>query len=91
MNKIINGRKYNTETAVLVCEEHCYNYGNWQSTHELYKKKTGEFFIYHRFNPNDVWTPANYIEPVSEETALKFAQEIMNGDDYEKFFGEVEE
>ena len=48
MIKIINGKKYNTDTAKMVGD-----YDNNQPTNdfyyfaeELYRKKTGEFFLY---------------------------------------------
>lgn len=91
MNKIINNKKYNTETAKEVCEDRRYSCGSWHSSHYLYKKKTGEFFIFHLYDSYDPFTPASYIEPISEQKALHFAQEVMDGDDYESFFGEVDE
>lgn len=48
MKKIINGKKYDTETATSVGEYSsnyaCSDYKHYDET--LYKKKTGEFFLY---------------------------------------------
>lgn len=48
MKKIINGKKYDTETAGLICEHD--NGRSWTDFYFykecLYKKKTGEFFIH---------------------------------------------
>ena len=48
MKKIINGKKYDTETATSVGEYSsnyaCSDYKYYDET--LYKKKTGEFFLY---------------------------------------------
>jgi len=47
MKKIINGKKYDTETATKLGED-CRGYRGdidfWSE--ELYRKKTGEFFLY---------------------------------------------
>lgn len=42
MNKIINGKKYDTETAIYVCHGCFGNFG--EKTVTLYRKKNGEFF-----------------------------------------------
>ena len=53
MKKIINGKKYDTETATKIGE-----YSNGYSTSDfhyidetLYRKKTGEFFLYGEGGP----------------------------------------
>lgn len=47
MKKIINGKKYDTETAKEVACKAWYYYGDLNFVIEkLYKKKTGEFFLY---------------------------------------------
>ena len=86
MKKIINGRKYDTKTATEVC---CGRYGNFGCKKvTLYQKKNGEFFEHHTLNEFG-WH--EWIEPVDEKEAKRFAEEQMEGDEYEKFFGEVEE
>lgn len=48
MKAIINGHKYNTDTAKLIASYA--NRGGWRDFHHfeeaLYKKKTGEFFLH---------------------------------------------
>lgn len=79
MKKIINGRKYDTETATLICKgEYTSNFG--YEREELYKKKTGEFFLYGR-----------EIIPLSDSDAMTFVEKNGTVEDYEKCFGEVEE
>lgn len=91
MKKIINGKKYDATTARLVCERDYYDNGNWFSTSALFRKKTGEFFIFHNINQRELWAKESYIDPITKAEALKFAEENMDGEDYEAFFGEVEE
>jgi len=86
MKKIINGRKYDTNTATEVCRGYFGNFGSKKVV--LYKKKNGEFFEHHTLNEFGF---REWIEPVDEKEAKRFAEEQMTGDDYEKFFGEVEE
>lgn len=83
MKKIINGKKYETDTAKFVCYGAFGNFGC--KTVTLYQKKNGEFFEYHRLDGRE------WIEPVDESEAKRFAEEQMDGDEYEKYFGEVAE
>ena len=82
MKKVINGKMYNTETAEKVGEWDNEKYGSYDYYgEELYRKKTGEFFI-------KAWGVG--IEPITEEEAKKWA-ERLTGEEYEKIFGPVEE
>ena len=83
MTKIINGKKYDTNTAKFVCKGTFGNFGCKSVT--LYQKQNGEFFEYHHLDGRE------WIEPVDESEAKRFAEEQMDGDEYEAFFGEVEE
>ena len=84
MNKIIKGKKYDTATAKLVYETPSYK----DSGSDLYKKKTGEFFIVY-WSKWEGSTP--YIKPISIDEAKEYAEEHMDADGYEELFGEVEE
>ena len=102
MKKIIDGKKYNTETAVEIARN-----GNGLSTSDsrwfeesLYKKRTGEFFLcgeggplsrYADTYPGGGWTYGERIIPISLEEAMTWAESVMDVDDYEAEFGEVEE
>ena len=103
MKKIINGKKYDTDTA----REMAY-WDNGAGVHDfnlvektLYRKKTGEFFLYIYGGPDTEyakedpagysWTGGERIEPLSFEAGMKFAEENMDVDEYEKEFGEVSE
>lgn len=101
MKQIINGKKYDTETARPICSyqyaapndfSYCYE--------ELYLKKTGEFFLYgeggamSKYAVNveqNTWSGGEKITPITKREALRFAEENMSVDDYEKEFGQVQE
>lgn len=101
MKKIINGRKYDTETAKKV--------GEWEESvgvsdfswyeEELYKKRTGEFFLYGCGNAASkyaehaygAWQGGSAITPLTYEQARQWAEESLDADDYEAIFGEVSE
>lgn len=102
MKKIINGKKYDTETAKRVgCWSNNYNWGdfNW-CAERLYKKKNGEFFlhgeggamsIYSRSFGQNEWRGGESIRPLTESEAKLWAEKHLDGDEYESIFGEVEE
>lgn len=102
MKKIINGKKYDTETAEEIAS-FC-NGGGWNDfqhyAETLYKKRTGEFFLYGEGGPMtkyaescgmNNWSGGEKIMPLGYEQAQKWAEENMDADDYEAVFGEVVE
>ena len=101
MRKIINGRKYKTKTAECVGEmASTYNFNDgyyyWE---ELYRKRTGEFFLHGAGNGLSPYaqsvgmgsTSGENIFPISEEDARKWGEKYMSVGEYESIFGEVEE
>ena len=102
MKKIINGKKYDTNTAKEV--------GYWNNgllltdinyiEEILYQKKTGEFFLYgeggarteyaEHIGENTSRSGSNIIL-LAEDEAKRWAEERLTVDEYEKIFGEVEE
>ena len=100
MKKVINGKMYNTETAKKMADWY-YGYpGDFDYYEErLYKKKTGEFFLFgkggarSKYSDNDGFETYGSCEiiPYSEEQARKWVEEHCSGDTYEEIFGEVEE
>ena len=101
MNKVINGKRYDTETAELIGEwANTYNYSDWSyKCEELYRKKTGEFFLYGEGGPmseyavpsgNNNWTGSSKITPLTIDEAKKWVEKNLNADEYEKLF-EIEE
>lgn len=101
MRKIIDGKKYDTETAEQVGEWDNGLCGNdFNYVYEaLYRKRTGEFFLYgeggamskYCESRGDWWGSGEEIAPISEEAACKWAERHLDADCYESIFGEVEE
>lgn len=101
MKQIINGKKYDTETAKKLGD---YSNGRSRSDfafceEELYIKKTGEFFIYGCGGPLSKYSVPegngvsgdSKIIPLTENEAKKWAEANLSVDKYESIFGEVEE
>lgn len=101
MRKIINGKKYDTETA-----EQLASYWNELSTRDfrhmterLFRKKNGEYFLYGKGGPASAYakvlldgcTEGERIVPLSEQEAKAWAEKKVHCDEYEAIFGEVEE
>ena len=102
MKKIIRGLMYNTETAKEVgWWNNGYSRNDFSYEEEqLYKKRTGEFFIYGFGGPKskyaratglNSWTGDSNIIPISYEEAKQWAEEKLYADEYESIFGEVTE
>lgn len=102
MRKIIEGKKYDTETAAKLAEwdnrlpvndlDHC--------TEALYQTKNGTFFLHGEGGANSPYCsqregggrgPGETILPMSEDEARRWAELHIDADDYEEIFGEVEE
>lgn len=102
MKQIINGKKYNTETAKEVgrwsnnCSYRDFNY----CEETLYRKKTGEYFLYgmggamSKYSQScgqNTWSSGEEINPMTESEARDWAEKYLTADEYEEIFGEVEE
>ena len=102
MNKIIKGKRYDTETAQEICCASS-NVGRndfsfWEET--LYKKRTGEYFLYGEGGAmskyrtaidQNSWSGGEKIFPLSLEEAKEWAEKHMTADEYENEFGLVED
>lgn len=101
MKRIFRGRRYDTDTAKKVGYD---SYSNrtdfhfWEET--LYRKNTGEFFLhgsggaaskYREQVAQNEWCGGEKIEPLTLEQAQEWAEKHLDGDEYEKIFGAVEE
>ena len=101
MKKIINGKRYDTNTAKLVGETSYSNrrdFAYWSE--ELYQKRTGEFFLYCEGGPaskyskatgQNQWSGSEKIIPLTISEAQEWAEKYLDADEYESIFGEVEE
>lgn len=101
MKKIIKGKKYDTDTAHF-CG--AYSYGSPTDfsylSEALYKKKTGEFFLYgeggaqtkyaETISDNE-WCGGEAITPLTEDEAKEWAEINLDADEFEDLFGEVPE
>lgn len=101
MQKIIKGRKYNTDTAQEVCVySNGLPWGDFDWVQEtLYVKRTGEYFLHgkggarskYAVPDGDFMGGGSEIIPLSEKEAQSFVEENGDTETYEKFFGEVSE
>ncbi len=101
MKKIINGKKYDTDTAKFLGYagySHPGDFSFWLE--RLYQKKTGEFFLHgiggamskyaHRTGLNE-WSGGEKIIPLTREEAQKWAEKNLDVEEFKELFGEVEE
>lgn len=102
MKKIINGKKYDTETAKQIGV--FANAGSWRDFEHieeaLYLKKSGEYFLHGEGGPQtkyavsegqNSWTGGQKIMPLSYDNAKEWAEENLTADEYEAAFGVVED
>lgn len=82
--RIIAGKTYNTETAVLL--DHC-EVNDRGDEEALYKTRFGAYFKY-VFLPNE---PNEWIEPLDPQTAQKWMEEHCRAELIEAEFGEMPE
>lgn len=102
MKKIINGKKYDTETATRVGywdSDYSRNDFNWYEE-ILFRKRTGEYFLYGNGNAMspycrsvdyNTWCEGERITPMSESSAREWAENKLSCEEFEEIFGEVEE
>lgn len=100
MKKVINGKLYNTDIAIEV--------GQCNSTVKpddinycmeiLYRKKTGEYFLYGKGGPNskyaqpggmNTWKSGELIVPLDYKSASSWAAEHLDPAEYQNIFGEI--
>lgn len=101
MKKIINGKKYDTETAKELSSWDNGLPGDFSYVSEtLYRKKTGEYFLaghggarskYAESIGQNCWSGGTAITPLTESEAKAWAEDHLDCEEYEAIFGEVEE
>jgi len=105
MKKIINNKRYDTDTAKYTADTGSLEQGIgpsdfnfWSET--LYQKRTGEFFLYGEGGPlskysqpyeNNGSQSGAKIIPLTIDQAKQWAEKAMDADEYEELFGPVEE
>ncbi len=100
MKKIINDKKYDTETTKPIYTRAIHSIvgneltgktlviGSWET---IYQKKSGEYFIYREATGNNPLDITTSISPLSDSLARQYLQEWMDGQEYEDMFGPVDE
>lgn len=101
MKKIINNLLYNTETATYIGEYEPNPYQNdfHYFCETLYKKKTGEFFLFGEGNAASKYceyvgnssTGGHRIVPLSYEEAREWVESHLDAEKYIELFGEPAE
>lgn len=101
MKKVINRALYDTETAKLLGEDSHgspRDFDHWCES--LYRTKSGKYFLhgaggamtkYAISTGQNEWSGGEKIIPLTLESAQKWAEEHLSGDDYLAAFGEPEE
>lgn len=101
MKKIINGRRYDTDSARFIAEDSYSNrtdFNYWSET--LYRKNTGEYFLYGEGGPatkyaksvgQSQWSGGERIMPMTLDEAKAWAEKHLDATEYEEIFGTVEE
>lgn len=97
MRKIIDGKLYDTETAKVVGDYQYSNYTDFNYFYEcLYKKRTGEYFLYYEGGPASKYSKyvgsgttsgSSGIEPLDYFEAQKFVEKRLSVSVYDSEFG----
>lgn len=95
MKKIINDKRYNTDTAKALAVSSC-NIGKISQVVEtLYRKNTGEYFLhceggpatkYARFLGNNSWTSGEMILPLTLSEAEAWSKDHISEEDFSRIF-----
>ena len=101
MKKVIQGVLCDTSTAKFLGEASYLSdrdLAHWSE--ELYRTKSGKYFLYGEGGPasryavtigQDEWSGGEKIQLLSRETAMEWAEEHLDGDEYIAAFGNPEE
>ena len=100
MKKIIKNKVYDTDTAIRLATYSSpggpRDFSHYEES--LYRKKTGEYFLHGIGGPmtryavpvdTNSWSGGERIMPLTYNEASEWAQEHLDGDDYEAIFGAV--
>lgn len=99
MNKVIDGKRYDTSTAKIVASWDNEETGFSLISENLHRKRTGEYFLHGSGGANTKYAEYSYgswkrgeeIIPLSEKEAKEWAESHLDADEYESVFGKIEE
>lgn len=94
MNKVINERLYDTETAISLSTFKTTTgiFHDKEYIETLFRKKTEEYFLYTKDGSKALDDlDKERITPLSVENAKKWAEKHLSGKKYIEIFGEVQE
>lgn len=102
MKKVINGKLYDTTKAAKMASwENNRDYTSFSHLEEtLYRKRTGEYFLhgegeartkYAKRYEDNLWGHGEEIIPLTVKAAQEWAEEHLDGDEYQQIFGAVDE
>lgn len=96
MRKVIDGRRYDTETAIEVGESNHGRPGDWAFMSEtLYRTRRGAWFLHGAGGPLSSYgercgsnerTGSERIIPLTEDEAFEWAQDALDGETVDAFF-----
>ena len=91
MKKIINGKRYDTETAEMVADDSYSNYGDFGCwSEELYRTKKGNWFLCGE--GDDETRDGSVIIPFTKKEALAWLEaHTSDSEAYEEYFADVVE
>lgn len=94
MRQIINGKKYDTETANYFGTCEIPTISGFRKRIDLYRKNNGEYFL-HSYLQELGWIGSSTVSlsifPVTEKEAKKFAERYLSVARHEAIFGVVQE
>lgn len=97
MNKIIKGKRYNTETAAEICEHQNGVASGFERLEEtLYQKRSGEFFLHYAGGAltkyavrcGNETSGSEGIKPLTENEAKQFCEKYADAETYAQMFGD---
>lgn len=97
MKKIINGLRYDSETAIAIGSDsysHPGDFNFWEET--LYKTpRAGRFFLVGEGGPmtkysksigQNQWTGGENLTPMTKDEAMRWCEEHLGSGDWEEYF-----
>lgn len=97
MNRVIGGKRYDTDKARLAGEKETGLPGDLDYYRvALYRKRTGEFFMHEEGGPKSVcakrsgsgWSSGESIAPLSYAEARRWAEDNLTADECAELFGD---